>query len=69
MKIPDLFYPECKQSLRLIMKVKVKQKLTFSVHHASVDQSFGSKKKKKARMGSKKHISTESREEKLNAAA
>lgn len=52
MKIPDLFNPECKQSLRLIMRRQSETKtVTFLVLVTSVDESFGSKKKK-ARMGS-----------------
>lgn len=53
MKIPDLFNPECKQSLRLIMRRQSETKtMTFLVLVTSVDESFGFKKKKKARMGS-----------------
>lgn len=70
MKIPELFCPECKQSLRLIMRRQSETKtVTFSVLVTSVDESFGSKKKKSTN-GFKKFISTESQEEgKLNAAA
>lgn len=52
MKIPDLFYPECKQSLRLIMRCQSERKtVTFLVLVTTVEKSFGSKKKN-ARMGS-----------------
>lgn len=48
MKIPDLLNPECKQSLRLIMRRQSETKTaTFLVLVTSVDESFGSKKKKK----------------------
>lgn len=69
MKIPDLFNPECKQSLRLIMRRQSETKtVTFLVLVTSVDKSFGSKKK--STNGFNKFISTESQEEgKLNAAA
>ena len=43
MKIPDLFYPEYKQSLRLIMRRQSETK-TFVVLVTSLDWSFGPQK-------------------------
>lgn len=62
MKIPDLFYPECKQSLRLIMRHHKWNKNSefFFVLVSDVDESFGWKKK--CTNGFNKFIITESQE-------
>lgn len=72
MKIPDLFYPEYKQSLRLIMRRQSETNtVTFSPRHERGRVIWLKiNKKKKSAKGFNKFISTESQEEgKLNAAA